>query len=209
MKIVFASMLTVLFIFGVSYAAPQISISTDKLVYGYGDVLSLSIKVSEVTGDDATFEIVDQYGQSSSPIHVAIVHLVSNVTAPVPFYKTVFSPGAYHINIQYAGSNATTSFQLTDTGKIAIPPQFKFVANSWSKGETSDKLFTQDIEVLIQSGIIKTSNNQQNSTAFIPPWFKNDARWWSDDAISDSDFGLAVQYLVDSKIIRFSLSSTS
>ncbi len=209
MKIVFSIMLATLFIFGTSYAISQISISTDKSTYEYGDVLSFSIKVSKVTGNDATFEIVDQSGQSSSLIHVGITNLVSNITAPVPFYQTTFSPGIYRINIQYGDSNATTSFQLVDTGKIVIPPQFKTIAASWSKGQTSDKLFYEHIQELIQTGIIKTSGSQENSTAFIPPWFKNDARWWSDGSISDNDFGLAVKYLVDSKIIRFSSSSSS
>jgi hypothetical protein len=202
MKIVLLVVSTILIVFGIAYASPQISITTDKSTYEYGQDLSFSISVSEVTGDSATFEIVDQSGQSSSPIHVAISKLVSNITAPVPFYRTTFLPGKYYINIQYSDSNATASFQIADTGKIVIPPQFKVVADSWSKGETSDKKFGENILYLIQIGIIKTSTNQENSVTFIPTWFKNDARWWHDGSISDDDFGLAIKYLVDSSIIR-------
>jgi hypothetical protein len=189
-------------IVGIAYATPQISISTDRDTYEYGQNLSLTIRVSEVTNDSATFEIVDNSGQSSSPIHVAINKLVSNITAPVPFYKTTFSPGTYYINIQYSGSNATTSFQIIDTPKIIIPPEFKVVADSWSKGETSNKLFATHIQTLIQYGIIKPNNYQEDNATFIPQWFKNDARWWADGSISDDDFGLAIKYLVDSKIIQ-------
>jgi hypothetical protein len=201
MKVVLIGMLTMFFIFGIAYATPQISISTDRSTYQYGQNLSFIIKVSEITNDSATFEIVDNSGQSSSPIHVAINKLVSNITAPVPFYKTTFSPGTYFINVQYSGSNATTSFQIIDTSEIVIPPEFKVVADSWSKGQTSDKLFAAHIQTLIQYGIIKIDNYQPNNTAFFPSWFKNNATWWSNGAISDDDFGLAIKYLVDSKII--------
>jgi hypothetical protein len=202
MKIILAVMFTTLFLCGFVYASPQISISTDKTTYEYGQLLGFTIKVSEVTGDLATFEIVDQSGRSSSPINISISNQVSNITAPVPFYRTTFSPDTYYINIQYSGSNATTTFQLVDNGKIIIPPQFKQVADSWAKNNTSDKLFGQHILALIQYGIIKANNYQQGNLTIIPAWFKNDARWWSDGSISDDDFGLAVKYLVDFKIIR-------
>lgn len=202
MKIIFFVMLTIPFVFGIAYAFPQISISTGKSSYEYGESLSFTIRVSEITGDIATFEITDQSGQSSTPVYYKISKPVSNITSTFPFYKTTFSPRTYYINIQYSGSNATTSFQIIDTGKVVIPPQFKVVADSWSKGETTNKLFGEHILALIQSGIIKTNNNEENSIIFIPSWFKNDARWWSDGYISDDDFGLAIKYLVNSKIIR-------
>jgi hypothetical protein len=202
MKIVLIGMLTAFFIFGIAYATPQISILTNSSTYEYGQDLSFTIRVSEVTNESATFEIVDNSGQSSSPIHVEINKLVSNITAPVPFYKTTFSPGTYYINIQYSGSNATTSFQIIDTSKIVIPPEFKVVADSWSKNQTSDKLFAAHIQALIQYGIINTNNYHEGNATFIPPWFKSDARWWAGGSISDDDFGLAIKYLVDSKIIR-------
>jgi len=202
MKTILIGILTVFSMIGIVYATSQISISTDRTTYEYGQNLSFTIRVSEATNDTATFEIVDNSGQSSSPIHVVINKLVSNITAPVPFYKTTFSPGTYYINIQYSGSNATTSFQIIDTSKIVIPPEFKLVAYSWSKGETSNKLFAAHIQTLIQYGIIKPNIYQEDNMTFIPSWFKSDARWWADGSISDDDFGLAIKYLVDSKIIR-------
>ncbi len=202
MKIILIGILTVFSIVGIAYATPQISISTDRTTYEYGQNLSFTIRVSEVTNDSATFEIVDNSGQSSSPIHVTINKLVSNITAPVPFYKTTFSPGTYYINVQYSGSNATASFQIINTSKTVIPPEFKVVAGSWSKGQTSDKLFAAHIQTLIQYGIIEPNNYPEDNATFIPPWFKTDARWWADGSISDDDFGLAIKYLVDSRIIR-------
>ena len=198
-----AIIITVAFLglIGVSYASSEISIVTSRPVYQYGDSLSFSVTVSNVTGDMAVLEIVDQSNKSSSPIDMIITKPVSNITAPVPFYKTIFAPGTYFVKIQYSGSNATTSFQLVDTGDIVIPPQFKEVASSWVQNQTSNKLFGENIFYLVDSGTIKIDGyHDQNMTA-IPSWFKNDALWWSNDSISDNEFGHAVQYLLESKIM--------
>lgn len=192
---------TFLGLIGTAYASPQISISTSKPVYQYGESLSFSVTVSNVTGDMATLEIVDQSNQSSSPIDMMITKPVSNITAPVPFYKTTFAPGTYFVNIQYSGSNGTASFQLVDAGDIVIPPQFKEVASSWAQNQTSNRLFGENIFYLVNSGTIRIDGyHDQNMTA-IPPWFKNDALWWSNGSISDNDFGHVVQYLLESKIM--------
>src|SRR5579863_5902769 len=192
---------TFLGLIGVAYASPELSISTSKPVYQYGQSLSFSVTVSNVTGDMATLEIVDQSNQSSSPIDMMITKPVSNITAPVPFYKTTFAPGTYFVKIQYSGSNGTASFQLVDAGDIVIPPQFKEVASSWVQNQTSDRLFGENIFYLVNSGTIKIDGyHDQNMTA-IPLWFKNDALWWSNGSISDNDFGHVVQYLLKSKIM--------
>lgn len=186
---------------GVTYASPQISVVTSKPVYQYGENLSFSVTVSNVTGDMAVLEIVDQSNRSSSPIDMMITKPVSNITAPVPFYKTTFSPGTYFVKIQYSGSNGTTSFQLIDTGEIVIPPQFKEVASSWVQNQTSDRLFGENIFYLVNSGTIKIDGYHDQNMTTIPSWFKNDALWWSNGSISDNDFGHAVQYLLESKIM--------
>lgn len=202
MRFVLILLVFIFFIVGIVQATPQISISTSNSTYEYGQNLSFTIEVSKVTNDYASFEIVDNSGQSSSPINVAINKLVSNITAPVPFYKTTFSPGIYYIKLQYSDSNATAKFQIIDTSKIVIPPEFKVVAESWSKGDTSDKLFAAHLQTLIQYGIIRPKNYQEDNMTFIPEWFKNDAKWWANDSISDESFGMATEFLVDYKIMR-------
>lgn len=201
MLIVTISILALGFI-GVSYGSTQISVITSKPIYKYGDSLSFSVTVSNVTGDTAILEILDQSNQSSSPINMAIAKPISNITAPVPFYRTTFPPGTYFIKIQYAGSSAITRFQLVDTENIAIPPQFKVVARSWVNNQTSSKLFGEHIAELVNSGIIKIDNYQEQTVTVIPPWFKNDANWWSKDFISDNDFGHAIEYLIKSNIMK-------
>ena len=186
---------------GASYASPEISISTSKPVYQYGDDLSFSVTVSNVTGDMATLEIVDQSNQSSGPIPMTITKSAFNFTAPYPFYKTTYAPGTYFLKIQYAGTSAATNFQIVDTGDIVIPPQFKEVASSWAQNQTSDKLFGENIFYLVNSGTIKMGGYHDQNMTSIPSWFKNDALWWSNGSISDNDFGHVVQYLLESKIM--------
>lgn len=189
-------------LFSIAYASPQISIATSKPTYEYGESLAFSITVSNVTGDTAVLEIVDQSNQSSSPINIIITKPVSNITAPVPFYRTTFLPGTYFIKIQYAGANATASFQIVDTTNIVIPPQFKTVANSWAQNQTSNELFGENMAYLVNSSIIKINGYQEQNITVIPAWLKNDALWWSNGFISDNDFGHAIEYLLESGIMK-------
>lgn len=189
-------------LFGVAHASPQISIATSKPSYEYGQSLAFSIVVSNVTGDTATLEIVDQSNHSSSPIPTIITKPVSNITAPFPFYRMTFPPGTYYLKIQYAGSNATTSFQILNTNDIIIPPQFKTVASSWAQNQTSDRLFGENIAYLVNSNTIKVNGYQEQNVTVIPQWLKNDALWWSNDTISDNDFGRVIEYLLESGMMK-------
>ncbi|MGI0046039.1 MAG: hypothetical protein ACREBB_02460 [Nitrosotalea sp.] len=189
-------------VFGTAYASPQISIVTSKPTYEYGESLAFSITVSNVTGDTAVLEIIDQSNQSSSPIDMTITKPVSNITAPVPFYRTTFLPGMYFIKVQYSGANATASFQIIDTENIVIPPQFKEVADSWAQNQTSNKLFGENISYLVNSSVIKINGYQEQNTTIIPVWLKNDALWWSNGSISDNDFGHVIEYLLESGIMK-------
>ena len=59
---VFLSLLIIMAVFPISYqtyAAPLVSIETNQSVYHYGDFLSMTINVSEITGDNATVYIID------------------------------------------------------------------------------------------------------------------------------------------------------
>lgn len=189
-------------LFGLVWAYPQVQISTSRPVYHYGDSLSFSISVSNVTGDVGVLEIVDQSNQSSSPINIMISKPVSNITAPVPFYRTTFAPGSYILRLQYAGSSASANFSLVDTENIAIPPQFKVVASSWVQNQTSNRLFGEHVAELLSSGVIQVQNYQEQNMTVIPSWFKNDAKWWSDGEISDNEFGHVVEFLIESNIMR-------
>jgi hypothetical protein len=178
-----------------SFATPSIEISTGKSVYEYGDFLSINFQVSELTGSDVIIHIIDSSNKTSAPIELTLYNGNTTITAPNPFYKTTFSPGTYHIDAEYSGSNATTSFNLIDSGKIAIPVELKTIANSGD--------YVGLIRELINDNIINVAsyNNQTNQVAYIPQWFKNTGILWSENLISDNEFGSSMQYLIQKGII--------
>ena len=185
-----------------SFATPSLEIYTNKQIYEYGDLLSIIFHVSELTGDQITLHIVDSSGKASAPINLPIDNLNSTITSPFPFYKTTFSPGTYHITAEYSRTNAVTSFGLIDSGRIAIPIEFKTVVKTWQQGSPTDKDYAGLIRELMSNGIINISNyNNQANQIHLPQWFKNNAKWWSDDLISDNEFGSSIQYLIQKGII--------
>jgi hypothetical protein len=185
-----------------SSAVASLEISTSKQVYEYSDFLSINFQVSELTGNDIIIQIVDNLGRSSSPINIPISTLNYTKIAPFPFYKTTFSPGMYQINARYGEDNATVSFDLIDSGKIAIPNEFKTLVKTWQQGSPTDKDYAGLIHELINDNIINGTNyNNQTNQVHIPQWFKNSANLWSDDYTSDNEFGLSIQYLIQKGII--------
>lgn len=185
------------------FSAPSLNISTSKNVYQYGDYLTITFRVSELTGDPITVHIIDSSGKTSSPIPIDINELNKTITAPVPFYKTNYSPGLYQIDAEYSGTKNSTSFNLIDSDKIAIPSQYKTVVKAWFQGTATDKDYAGLIRELIHFEIIKDPNYKDNNSnpIHISPWFKNDAKWWSEDIITDSEFGNAIQYLLQKGVL--------
>ncbi|NHI03541.1 hypothetical protein DYY67_1336 [Candidatus Nitrosotalea sp. TS] len=93
-----------------SHGLTQISISTSKPVYTYGENLSFLVTVSNVTGSNAVLEIIDQSNQSSGPIPMIITKPTSNFTAPFPFYRTTYATGTYFLKVQYVRSKCYRKF---------------------------------------------------------------------------------------------------
>jgi hypothetical protein len=185
-----------------SFAIPSLEMHTSKQVYEYGDLLSITFRVSELTGNQIILHIVDSSGKTSAPINFSIDKLNSTITSPFPFYKTTFSPGIYYIDAEYSGSKTSVSFNLMDSDKIAIPTEFKTVVKTWQQGSLTDKDYAGLIRELINYGIIHVPNyNNQTNQVHIPQWFKNSAKWWSDDLTSDNEFGSSIQYLIQKGII--------
>ena len=179
----------------------SLSIATDKQVYEYGDFLSVRIKVSEITGDPIVLHIVDPYERASSDIPIQISKLDSTIITPVVFYKTNYTPGKYKITAEYSGAKTTVSFELMDSDKIAIPTEYKSLAESWFQGNPNESDFARLIRGLINSDIIKVPNYNAESAIHIPYWVLNEAKWWSDGLISDSEFGSSLQYLIQKGFI--------
>ncbi len=185
------------------FATPSLTLGTNKQVYEYGDYLVINFQVSELTGDQIVLHIIDASGNSSSPIPIPISKTNTTIVAPVPFYKTAFSPGIYHIDADYSGAKATTSITIVDSGKIAIPSQYKAMITAWPNHLIGTTDYVALIRELIHFDIIKDPNynEQETSPIHIPSWLKGNAKLWADGTITDNEFGQSIQYLIQKGIV--------
>lgn len=185
-----------------SFATPSLEISTSKHVYEYGDFLSINFQVSELSSHDIIIHITDSSNKTSSPITLPIDKTNSTITSPFPFYKTTFSPGTYRIDAEYSNSTASVSFDLVDSGKIAIPIEFKSLVKTLQQGSPTSKSYAEIIRELLNDGIINIPGYNQTNQAHVPQWFIKNVQWWSDDTISDNDLGMSIVYLIQKGIIQ-------
>lgn len=185
-----------------SFATPSLEISTSKHVYEYGDFLSINFQVSQLSSHDIIIHITDSSNKTSSPITLPIDKTNSTITSPFPFYKTTFSPGTYRIDAEYSNSTASVSFDLVDSGKIAIPTEFKSLVKTLQQGSPTDKSYAGIIRELLNDGIISIPGYSQTNQTHVPQWFIKNVKLWSDDTISDNDFGMSIVYLIQKGIIQ-------
>ena len=207
------SLLIIVFILSYTsqtFAAPSVSIETSQETYHYGDHLSITINVSEVTGDFATTYLIDSSQKKNDFLTFPISQKTSSFPSNFPFDATIWKTGAYMLEVEYSGAKSSVQFYIEDTGEIALPFWIKDLAKMWI-GEplVTDKDFARAIEYLIQKEIIKIpyTEPEGETISSIPDWVKNNAEWWIDEKISDTEFTLALQYLVKKGIITVNLSN--
>ena len=194
---------------GQTFAAPVVSIETSQETYHYGDHLSMTINVSEVTGDAATIYIIDTQEKKSILLNPPISNETSEFPSQFPFDATIWKTGTYTLEAEYSGAKSSVHFSIKDTGEIALPFWIKDLAKMWvSEPLVTDKDFARAIEYLIQREIIKIpyTEPEGETTASIPDWVKSNAEWWISEKISDKEFTLSLQYLVKTGIITVNLS---
>jgi len=185
-------------------SAITLSIQTDKSEYQYNDLLSFIIQVSDVTGNPLTLHIRDESGKNSAPIILQIVNSTTTITARESFDPIVYKPGIYHLDAEYSGAKASTSFKILGTDMIVIPSWIKNLGKWWSQGLVTDKDFVRGIEYLIKEKIIIIPESEHQSSSGItkiPSWIKTNAGWWAENRISDSEFALGIQHLIRNGII--------
>jgi hypothetical protein len=191
-------------IFSTANAVPQISIITEKEIYSYGDFLSFTIQVSEVTGEIAILHIVDEAGKRSSAIPIEVADFNTMVPSPFPFESTIYPVGKYFLEIQYSGSFDSVEFELIDSGNIVIPLWIKEISNFWVNNMISDSKFVDGIEFLINEDIIVIPNNELHESTGevrIPSWVKLSTGWWIDGGITDKEYAASLEYLIKMEII--------
>ena len=191
-----------------TFAAPSVSIETSQETYHYGERLSMTIIVSEITGDAATIYIIDTEERKSLLLNPPIFQETTEFPSKFPFDATIWKTGTYMLEVEYSGSESSVQFSIKDTGEIALPFWIKDLAQMWvTEPLVTDKDFARAIEYLIQKEIIKIPYTEPEGEAVssIPDWVKNNAEWWIDEKISDTEFTLSLQYLVQKGIITVNL----
>lgn len=190
--------------FGTYAIAEELSLYTSQDTYYYGEHLSFTIKVSEVTENTATLYIIDEEGKSSSPIRLAITNQTTTNTSPFPFESSVYPQGTYTMKIMYSGQETATQFTLKDDGRIVIPIGIKEIGARWAGGSATDSTFASSIRFLATNGIIMIPEITQDmpaSKVIIPEWFKINTIWWIQGLITDDDFAGGLQFLIEKGIM--------
>ena len=195
---------------GQTFAAPVVSIETSQETYHYGDHLSMTINVSEITGDAATIYIIDTEERKSLLLNPPIFQEITEFPSNFPFDATIWKTGTYMLEVEYSGSESSVQFSIKDTGEIALPFWIKDLAQMWvTEPLVTDKDFARAIEYLIQKEIIKVpyTEPEGETISSIPDWVKNNAEWWITEKISDTEFTLSLQYLIKKGIITVNFSN--
>jgi len=189
-------------------AEHSISIETSQTIYHYGEFLSITINVSEVTGDFATIYIIDSSQKKSILLKPPISQKTSSFPSAHPFDSAIWKPGSYILELEYSGEQSSTQFSIQDTGEVSIPFWIIDLAKMWiAEPLVTDKDFGRAIGYLIQHEIIKIPYTEPEGDAIttIPDWVKTNAEWWVTGKISDTEFTVALQYLIKKGIILVNL----
>ena len=189
---------------GQTFAIPDVSIETSQEIYHYGDYLSMTINVSEITGDAATIYIINPEERKSTLLSPLISAETTELPSNFPFDAAIWAPGMYTLEVEYSGTSSSVQFSIDDNEEICLPYWIKDIAIMWITEPTvTDKDFARAIGYLIEHEIIKvpyiTPDDETIST--IPDWVKNNAGWWITGQISDTEFTLSLQYLIQKGII--------
>ena len=189
-------------------AEPTISIETSQSVYHYGEFLSITINVSEITGDLATIYIIDSSQKKSVLLQPPISQKTHSFPSNHPFDSAIWKTGSYILELEYSGVQSSTQFSIQDTGEVAIPSWIKDLATMWiTEPLVTDKDFGRAIEYLIEHEVIKIPYTEPEGDVItsIPDWVKTNAEWWVTGKISDTEFTMALQYLIKKGIILVNL----
>ena len=193
-----------------AYSVPTVTIETSQETYHYCDKLSITVNVSEITGDAATIYIINPEERKSTLLNPPISAETTDLPSNFPFDAAIWTPGMYTLEVEYSGTSSSVQFSIDDNEEICLPYWIKDVAYMWiSEPTVTDKDFARALGFLIEQEIIKipyTSTGDETITK-IPGWVKTNAEWWVADKISDTEFTLSLQYLIEKGIILVNTSA--
>ena len=192
-----------------AYSAPTVTIETSQETYHYCDKLSITVNVSEITGDAATIYIINPEERKSTLLSPLISAETTELPSNFPFDAAIWAPGMYTLEVEYSGASSSVQFSIDDNEEICLPYWIKDIAIMWITEPTvTDKDFARAIGYLIEHEIIKVPYTapDDETVSKIPDWVKNNAGWWVTDQISDTEFTLSLQYLIQKGIILVNTS---
>ena len=192
-----------------AYSAPTVTIETSQETYHYCDKLSITVNVSEITGDAATIYIINPEERKSTLLSPLISAETTELPSNFPFDAAIWAPGMYILEVEYSGTSSSVQFSIDDNEEICLPYWIKDIAIMWITEPTvTDKDFARAIGYLIEHEIIKVPYTapDDETVSKIPDWVKNNAGWWVTDQISDTEFTLSLQYLIQKGIILVNTS---
>ena len=192
-----------------AYSAPTVTIETSQETYHYCDKLSITVNVSEITGDAATIYIINPEERKSTLLSPLISPETTELPSNFPFDAAIWTPGIYTLEVEYSGASSSVQFSIDDNEEICLPYWIKDIAIMWITEPTvTDKDFARAIGYLIEHEIIKVPYTapDDETVSKIPDWVKNNAGWWVTDQISDTEFTLSLQYLIQKGIILVNTS---
>ena len=188
------------------------SVSTDKLSYNFGDILTINGQGAE----SYSISII-----ILSPSGEEITELSTFKTSAGEFSTIWIIPsgiekGMYTIEARDSTQTAQTTFSLgklevkpqpeQSESKAAIPEWIKNNAGWWSEGLIGDSDFVSGIQYLMKEKVIDIPDlpEQASETAqeHVPDWIRNNAGWWAEGLISEEDFLNGIKYLVEQGIIK-------
>ena len=183
--------------------AADISIETAQEIYYYGDRLTYTVTVSEVTGEPAFLYIVDAGGTKSSAIPLPVSQPVTEFASPFPFEAATYQVGGWTLEIYYGESQSEAAFTLMDSGRAVIPTWIKDAGRLWIAG-ASEEYYLSAIEYLVDQGILQVDAPPapDDGRASIPEWVKVITAWWIQGHVADHEYASAIEYLINHGAIR-------
>lgn len=182
-----------------------LSISTNKKDYYFGDHLTFIVQVEKVEESFASLWIIDSNDKKSSTINIPITETVMNFTSPFPFESETYPKDTYVLLIEYSGNNATTQFNIKDSGKIRIPIWIKDVAKLWIQDIITDEQFLTTVKSLTEGEnsiiMVPEKLNSLTTQSKIPQWMKTNTEWWINDLTDDKTYVITLQYLIKIGVI--------
>lgn len=174
-------------------SAWALEVELDKNQYTYLDRLSFTVKINELTGNRAEFWIIDSSGRQSSSIPLAIQGLETVSVAPSPFNPSIYPQDTYTVRVEYAGESAEATFELVDTGAVAVPPYLGYMVSLWAQGAVEDD---QLIKVLSDARVVPSVQDPQ-----IPQWCRQTAQWASQGFLTMDEFAASLRYLIEIGVV--------